>query len=164
VAERESAATGAPGARTTVATYRAYGEAERAVDFLSDRGFPVERAAIVGTGLRSVEQISGRVTTGRAVLMGAGQGVLIGLLFAFLFGIFFTLNRAFIGLLVYAVVVGALFGALFAGLAQAAQGGRRDFASVTGMQAERYELQVDNEVAARARELLAEQASGSPAR
>jgi hypothetical protein len=160
----EAAATGAPGARTTVATYGTYQEAERAVDFLSDRDFPVDRAAIVGTGLRTVEQISGRVTTGRAALMGAGQGVLIGLLFAALFGIFFTLDRAFFGLLVYAVVLGALIGAAFGGFAQAAQRGRRDFASVTGMQADRYELQVDQEVAARARELLAEQAAGSPAR
>src|SRR5262245_5545847 len=103
--EREEAATEASGARTTVATYRTYREAERAADFLSDRGFPVERAAIVGTGLRSVEQISGRVTTGRAALMGAGQGALIGFLFAVLFGIFFTLNKAWFGLLVYAVVL-----------------------------------------------------------
>ena len=159
--EQEGAAAGSPSARTTVATYRNYAEAERAVDFLSDRGFPVDRAAIVGTGLRTVEQISGRVTTGRAALMGAGQGALIGVLFAALFGIFFTLDRAFFGLLVYAVVLGALLGAAFAAFAQAAQGGRRDFASVTGMQAERYELQVDHEVSARAKELLAEQAPGT---
>jgi hypothetical protein len=164
MAEPEAAATEAPRARTTVATYGTYGEAERAVDFLSDSGFPVDRAAIVGTGLRTVEQISGRITTGRAALMGAGQGVLIGLLFAALFGIFFTLDRAFFGLLVYAVVLGALLGAAFGGIGQAALGGRRDFASVTGMQAERYELQVDHEVAARARELLADLPSGSAAR
>jgi hypothetical protein len=159
--EREEAAIEGPGARTTVATYRTYREAERAVDFLSDRGFPVERAAIVGTGLRSVEQISGRLTTGRAALMGAGQGALIGLLFAALFGIFFTLDRAWFGLLVYAVVLGAILGAIFGGFAQAALGGRRDFASVTGMQAERYELQVDDAVAARARDLLAEQGAAA---
>ncbi len=44
-------------------------EAERAVDRLSDQGFPVERSAIVGLGLRSVEQVTGRMTAGSAALI-----------------------------------------------------------------------------------------------
>jgi hypothetical protein len=72
--------------RRAVASYSNYREAEHAVDWLSDQGFPVERIAIVGTGLRYVEQVAGRVTTARAALTGAGQGLLIGLLFALLFG------------------------------------------------------------------------------
>jgi hypothetical protein len=143
------------GARTTVATYDGYREAERAVDFLSDRGFPVERAAIVGTGLKTVEQIAGRLTTGRAALVGAGQGAMIGLLFGLLFGLFFE-GPAFFGVLLYGLVAGLLFGAAFGAIAQAAQGGRRDFASVRSMQAERYEVQVDHEVSAQAKQLLAE--------
>jgi hypothetical protein len=138
-----------------VASYGTYREAERAVDYLSDNDFPVERAAIVGTGLRTVEQIAGRLTTGRAALMGAGQGAMIGLLFALLLGLFFTVDEAFIGVLLYGLIVGALFGAAFAALFQALQGGRRDFASVRGMEAERYELQVDHEVSARAKQMLA---------
>jgi hypothetical protein len=141
--------------RTAVATYGSYREAERAVDFLSDKGFPVERVAIIGTGLRTVEQVAGRMTTGRAALLGAGQGALIGLLFALLFGIFFDLDGGFLGLILYGLIAGALFGALFAALFHAMQGGQRDFASVSGMEAERYEVQVDDEVASQARELLA---------
>ncbi len=146
---------GGGGSRTTVASYGEYRDAERAVDFLSDEGFPVERAAIVGTGLRTVEQIAGRLTTGRAALMGAGQGAMIGLLFGLLFGLFFE-GPEFFGVVLYGLIAGALFGAVFAAVAQAAQGGRRDFASVRGMQAERYEVQVDHEVSARAKQLLAE--------
>jgi hypothetical protein len=149
----EAFTTGAP--RTTVATYDSYRDAERAVDFLSDRGFPVERAAIVGTGLKTVEQIAGRLTTGRAALVGAGQGAMIGLLFGLLFGLFFE-GPAFFGVLLYGLVAGLIFGAAFGAIAQAAQGGRRDFASVRSMQAERYEVQVDHEVSAQAKQLLAE--------
>lgn len=145
-----------PAPRTTVATYDSYRDAERAVDFLSDQGFPVERAAIVGTGLKTVEQIAGRMTTGRAALMGAGQGAMIGLFFALFIGLFFTVAEAFLGVLLYGLVAGVLFGSVFGALTQAAQGGRRDFASVRSMQAERYELQVDHEVSARAKQLLAE--------
>jgi hypothetical protein len=145
----------APAARTVVATYENYREAERAVDHLSDKGFPVERSAIVGTGLKTVEQIAGRLTTGRAALLGAGQGAMIGLLFGLLFGLFFD-NVDFFGVLLYGLLVGIIFGATFGAIGQAMQGGRRDFASIQTMQAERYELQVDHEVSAQAKQLLAE--------
>ena len=143
------------GSRTTVATYDNYRDAERAVDFLSDKGFPVERTAIVGTGLKTVEQIGGRLTTGRAALMGASQGAVIGLIFGLLFGLFFD-GPAFFGVVLYGVILGIVFGAVSAAIGQAMQGGRRDFASVRAMQAERYELQVDDEVSAQAKQLLAE--------
>ena len=141
------------GARRTIATYSSYREAERAVDWLSDQGFAVERVSIVGTGLRYVEQVAGRVTTGRAALTGAGQGLLIGLLFALLFGLFFA-GPDFLGLLLYALIAGAIFGAIFGAFAHSAMGGRRDFASVAGTQADRYEVQVDAEVAGEAQRLL----------
>jgi hypothetical protein len=140
-------------ARRTIATYTSYREAERAVDWLSDQGFAVQHVAIVGTGLRSVEQVAGRVTTGRAALTGAVQGALMGLLFALLFGLFFT-GPGFLGLLVYAVVAGAVFGAIFGALAHAAWGGRRDFASARTTEAERYEVQVDEAMADEAQRLI----------
>ena len=139
--------------RTTVASYETYAEAERAVDFLSDDGFPVERVAIVGTGLRSVEQVGGRLTTGRAALQGATQGAMLGLLFGLLFGLFFH-GPAFFGVVIYGLAAGIVFGAAFGALGHAAQGGRRDFASVQGIRAERYEIQVDHEVSARAKQTL----------
>ncbi|HEX2310825.1 MAG TPA: general stress protein, partial [Vicinamibacterales bacterium] len=86
--DRTNTATAA--SRRTIASYSTYAEAEHAVDWLSDHGFAVERSAIVGTGLRSVEQVTGRMTPGRAAGIGAAQGALIGALFALLFGIFFT--------------------------------------------------------------------------
>jgi hypothetical protein len=151
-----SSPTGPPTAtkpRRPIATYSNYRDAERAVDWLSDQGFAVERVSIVGTGLRYVEQVAGRVTTGRAALTGAGQGALIGLLFALLFGIFFT-GPGFLGLLLYAVIAGAIFGAALGALAHSAMGGRRDFASVARTEADRYEVQVDDAVADEAQTLI----------
>jgi hypothetical protein len=138
----------------TVASYSKYRDAEKAVDWLSDQGFAVERSAIVGSGLRSVEQVAGRMTSGRAALLGAGKGALMGSLFALLFGIFFS-GPDFAGLLLYALVVGAMFGALFgASMQYARSGGRRDFVSATDIEADRYEVQVDGAVADEARRLL----------
>jgi ABC-type dipeptide/oligopeptide/nickel transport system permease subunit len=97
------------GARRTIAAEANYRDAERAVDWLSDQGFPVERVSIVGNGLRSVEHVLGRLTTGRAALMGAAQGATIGLLFGLLFGLFFTTVGDFLGIVFYGLVAGAVW-------------------------------------------------------
>jgi hypothetical protein len=140
--------------RRTVATEANYQDAERAVNWLSDKGFPVERTSIVGTGLRSVEQVSGRLTTGRAAAVGAAQGAVIGLLFGLLFGLFFTNAADFFGVVLYGLVAGIVWGTLWGALLYYAQGGRRDFASDAAIRADRYEVQVDESVAAEAGHLL----------
>jgi hypothetical protein len=142
------------GARRTVAAGTKYGDAERAVDWLSDQGFSVERVSIVGTGLRSVEQVIGRVTTARAAAMGAAQGAWLGLLFGLLFGVFFTNAGAFFGIVLYGLVAGIVWGTLWGAITQWVQRGRRDFGSVTETRAERYEVQVDDGVAGEAERLL----------
>ena len=50
----------------TVARFDDYQTAQRAVDRLSDDGFPVEQLDIVGSDVRLVERVTGRLTTGRA--------------------------------------------------------------------------------------------------
>jgi hypothetical protein len=145
------------GARRTVASVDNYQEAERIVDLLSDQGFPVERVSIVGTGLRYVEQVAGRLTTGRAALTGMAQGAWIGLFFALLFSLFFDLSTGdFFGLLVYGLVTGAVFGALWGGIFHWFRGGRRDFASVSHTRADTYEVQVDEASADEAERLIAQ--------
>jgi Heat induced stress protein YflT domain len=154
-------AAGDSRARKTVASYPSYAEAEHAVDSLSDQGVAVEHTAIVGKGLRSVEEVTGRMTAGRAALVGLGEGALIGTLFALLFGIFFN-GPAFGDLLLYSVVTGGLIGVTFGLIAYAVESdGRRDFVSETSISADRYEVQADDEVAAEARSALASTPPGS---
>src|SRR4029453_8444486 len=83
---------GQPG--TVVATYDSYVEAEQAIDRLSDAKFPGENTERVGRDLRLVEQITGRMTLGRATLLGLGGGAWIGLLIGLLIGIFTTTTSA----------------------------------------------------------------------
>jgi len=78
---------GASGTRT-LARVATYDQAERLVDRLSDAGFPVERVRIVGVDLYSVEQVTGRMTIGRAALAGAATGAGFGLLVGLVFGVF----------------------------------------------------------------------------
>jgi hypothetical protein len=42
--------------------YKSYRDAERAVNYLADNGFPVERVAIVGRELELLQQVTGRLT------------------------------------------------------------------------------------------------------
>jgi hypothetical protein len=146
--------TVAPGVRRTIASYAGYAEAEGAVEWLAQHGFPVQRGAIVGRGLRSVEQLSGAMSARRAALLGVGPGVLVGALFALLAGVF-PWDSGSAEVLLAAVGVGALLGAVSGGLLhEALSGGRRDFVSTTRIEAERYELQVDEDSAHEAKRLL----------
>lgn len=141
--------------RVTIASYSSYGATERAVDWLSDQGYAVEHVAIVGKGLRSVEQVTSRMSGGRAALIGAGEGALLGILFALLFGIFFS-GPDFGGLLLYSVVVGGLFGCMIGLFTYAlSSDGQRDFVSDTSIEADHYEIQADYGVAEEAKRLLA---------
>jgi hypothetical protein len=141
-------------ARRSVGTYDSYRDAQRAVDLLSDKGFPVERVAIVGRGLRFEEQVLGRETVSSAAVRGAGGGAAIGGLFGlFLWAI--SANEVAAGwIILYGLVFGAIFGALIGAIFQAASGGQRDFRSSSRMTADHYDVMVDLEVAAEAERLL----------
>jgi hypothetical protein len=149
--------------RRPIGVFSNYSDAERAVDYLSDNGFPVQRVAIIGSDVKMVEQIIGRLNYGGAALRGAGSGAFTGLLIGWLFGLFnwFTPVLAAFTLALYGLVFGAIFGAIFGLVVHATQRGRRDFASIRGMQPSRYELLVDAEVADRAKDMLAKLDGGS---
>ncbi|HKP88400.1 MAG TPA: general stress protein [Thermoleophilaceae bacterium] len=141
--------------RRSVRSFNTYADAERAVDYLADEGFPVEHVTIVGTGLRYVEQVVRRVTNGRAALAGLGYGGMLGLFWGLLFGLFFTVDSgSFLGVLGYSVLVGLVFGAVFGLIGHLATGGRRDFASVNQTVADRYEVEVEESYAASAEKML----------
>ncbi|AWN30478.1 general stress protein [Streptomyces sp. NEAU-S7GS2] len=142
--------------RRPIASYPTYAEAERAVDYLSDQEFPVERVAIIGHDLQLVEQVVGRVGPGRAALSGAASGALPGALIGWLFGLLSWLDPVLSSLLLalYGLIFGAVIGALLGLLLYSVQRGRRDFASVSAMQPSRYEVVADAEVADQAAKLL----------
>lgn len=136
----------------TIAMYDDYESAQRAVDYLSDQGFPVDRTVIVGTDLRLVEKVLGRMTTGRAALAGAASGGWFGLLIGLLLAIFGV--STWWRVVLIALVIGAVWGAVFGAMAHAVTGGRRDFVSRSTLQASQYAVDVDAEHADAARQLL----------
>ncbi|MFG3441556.1 general stress protein [Nonomuraea sp. NPDC047897] len=137
-----------------LASYDTYQEAQKTVDYLSDHGFPVHGTLIVGVGLRSVEHVLARMTYLRAAGWGALSGAWFGLLVGLFFGIFSTMAESLVALVLWGLLWGAVAGAIFGVIAHATHGGRRDFVSETGLVADKYEVLVDSEHAARAHELL----------
>ena len=143
-------------ARRTVASYTSYADAERAVDRLADLDFPVERVAIIGQDLETVEQVTGKLNYPTAAWRGAVSGAVPGALLGWIFGLFDWADPLVSALLLalYGLLIGAVIGAIVAMILYALQGGRRDFASVTFMRPRRYEVVVDDEVADQASRLL----------
>lgn len=145
--------------RVMVASYGSYEEAQGAVDSLSDEGFAVDRLSIVAEGLRFVERVTGRTGHFGAAFRGAGSGAVVGSLFGFIFGLFdlidplvSALALAFLGL-IFGIVIGAIIGLISHELS----GEERDFSSVIGMEADRYDVMAeDEEVAEEASRMLAE--------
>ena len=136
-----------------IATYATYQEAQAAVDKLSDADFPVQNVQIVGLDLRSIEQVTGRVTTGRAALAGAASGAWFGLFIGLLVGLF-TRGPEWIGLMIGGLLIGAFWGAVFGFIAHWATRGQRDFSSLRTTVADRYELRVAHDHTLRARQTL----------
>ncbi|GGX85076.1 general stress protein [Streptomyces minutiscleroticus] len=140
--------------RPVVGSYQTYEGAQRAVDFLSDSRFPVERTAIIGSDLRMVETVLGRLTRGRAALAGAGSGAWFGLLIGLLLSLFAAGNHHALVLMLSGLLYGAVFGALFGFVGHALSGGRRDFSSRSQIVAARYDVVADSEVAEDAKNML----------
>lgn len=133
--------------RTTVAHYSTYDEAQAAVDHLSDTGFPVNKVSLVGSDLRMVENVLGRLTRGRAALAGAGSGAWLGLFVGLLLSIFAPEGTSTVAVLLDALLFGVLFGATLGFVAHTMTRGRRDFTSRGAIVAARYDVHADPDVA-----------------
>src|SRR4051794_29727219 len=115
----------------SLAVYDDYEAAQKAVDFLSDHEFPVEHCMIVGTDLKRIERITGRLTTSRVALGGLVSGVWLGLFVGLIFAIF--TNESALATILSTMLIGAVFGVVWALVGYAATRGQRDFSSVTSV-------------------------------
>jgi F0F1-type ATP synthase assembly protein I len=139
----------------SLAVYDDYAAAQKAVDFLSDNKFPVEQCMIVGTDLKRIERITGRLTTGRVAIGGLVSGIWLGLFVGLVLSLFSD-GSSWIATVLATMVFGAAFGVIWALVGYAATRGQRDFSSVTQVVATKYEVLVEHKSAAQARELLAQ--------
>ncbi|TIC83625.1 hypothetical protein E8D34_15525 [Nocardioides sp. GY 10113] len=136
----------------SLAVYDDYAAAQRTVDYLADQKFPVQQCMIVGTDLKRIERITGRLTTGRVAIGGIMSGLWIGLFVGLIFSLF--TEEGVFAVIVSTMLIGAGFGVIMALVGYAMSRGRRDFSSITQVVATRYEVLVEHKSAAQARQLL----------
>jgi hypothetical protein len=132
---------GLPARAEVLAEYTTYGEAQTLVDRLSDAEFPVQYVWIIGDGLHTVEQVTGRPkrrSSAYGAAVGAWFGLLVGLLFA-LFATGFGVAAVLLG----SLAIGTVWGAVFSLVMQWSTGGQSDFSSVNQILAARYTVAVD---------------------
>ena len=139
----------------SLGVYDSYDDAQRAVDYLSDHEFPVQDVLIVGTDLKQLERVTGRLTRGRAIGGGALSGAWLGLFIG-------TCSRC-------STPTGSTSSAWWppspsgpssawsgAAVYRFTSGGQRDFTSVSLVVAAKYEVLCEHKHAQRGREMLAE--------
>jgi hypothetical protein len=136
IASRES--------RRTIATTDRYADAEAIVDRLADEGFRVQHVSIVGRDLQYVEQVTGHLNAWKAAASGAASGAMLGLFLGLLFGLWLAHDgTSLLAIVIYWTAFGAIVGAVLALVDYALKRGRRNFASVAGMQPQRFDVLVD---------------------
>ena len=137
----------------SLGVYERYEQAQQAVDFLSDNQFPVQNCLIVGTELKQVERVTGRLTAGKVAAGGLLSGIWLGLFVGLVLSLFGTSDT--VATILSTMLFGAIFGLVWALAGYAATRGRRDFTSVSQVVATRYEVLVEHKFAEQGRQLLA---------
>lgn len=134
-------------------TYETYSEAQAIVDRLAKAEFPVKQLAIVGSGLKTVERVTGKLSWGRAAGAGAASGAWLGLFFGLVLFLFSPAPS--FSSLAAAILFGIAFGMIFGLASYAVTRRRHDFTSVNQVLASQYEVVIDPSLTDRAQELLA---------
>lgn len=137
----------------SIGVFETYPQAQKAVDTLSDAQFPVQNCLIVGTELRQLERVTGRLTWGRVLIGGALSGLWLGLFVGLVFSLFETEVNT-MTLVLSTMLYGAAFGAVWGAIGYAFTRGQRDFTSVSRIVPGKYEVLAEHNVAAQAREIL----------
>lgn len=135
-----------------VASFPTYEQAQKAVSSLIAGEVPAREIAIVGSGLRSIERITGKLGYATAARSGALNGLMLGLLFAFIFvlGMPTVQISAFVGVLLVGMALGMILSLGTYSIVRR----RRDFASVMQVAADHYDVCVEATSIQKARGVL----------
>ncbi|WP_394247661.1 general stress protein [Arthrobacter pityocampae] len=136
----------------TIGRYTSYLDAQKAVDYLADHKFAVQRVAIVGNDLKTVERVTGRLSYPRVALGSAATGAWFGLFVGLILSLFAGSESGIT--ITSSIILGAIFWLLFGVITYAFQRGKRDFTSTSQVIAASYDVIVEPELAGEARRLL----------
>ncbi|UJP11533.1 hypothetical protein L2X99_08615 [Microbacterium sp. KUDC0406] len=145
-----------------VFSVRDYESAQKTVSKLIAGEVPARDIAIVGMGVRTIERVTGRLGYAMAARSGAINGVLIGLFLSAI--MLFGNPNAPITLFLGFVFIGVALGMIMSLISFAIVRRRRDFASVTQLAADHYEVRVQSASLAKARQVVGASTRAEPVR
>jgi hypothetical protein len=142
-----------------IADFNQYPDALAFVDNLIKNNFPAGSVAIVGSDLRTVERIRGKVTYARMAISGAVTGSWMGLFFGLVFGGATNPDGSlvFSGVdpIATSVVIGVGLGMLFNVIRYSLSRNKKSFISQSSVVAAKYQVQVPAGLADQARAIPA---------
>ncbi|WP_282828084.1 general stress protein [Gulosibacter sediminis] len=137
----------------TVGSYQTYEAAKHAVDVLiANEGFSAQSISIIGSDLRSVERVTGRMSIGRTALNGVMTGVMIGLFMSLMWMIVNPITNLIV--LVGIFLLSIAFGVIWSLIVYAMTPNKREFTSMMQLTAGRFDIIVPNELANDATSIL----------
>ncbi len=129
-----------------------YAAAQKTVSKLIAGDVPAKDISIVGIGVRTVEKVTGRLGFASAARSGAVNGVLFGMFFGAI--LLLTTPDAPVQLFAGFLFIGVAIGMCLSLVSFSIIRRRRDYASVTQLAADAYEVRVQAASLAKAREVL----------
>ena len=141
----------------TVANFNTYAAAVDCVDQLIRHDFPAPMVAIVGSDLRTVERVKGRLSYGRVAMQGLITGSWLGLLVSFFIPTGTTATGTASGASsLAAIVIGAGIGMLINIIRFSVTRNRHEFTSGSAVVAASYDVVVPHPLADQAKKAIQE--------
>ena len=148
-----------------LAGFSKYADALQLVEKLVENDFPAKSISIVGTDLKSVELIRGKLGYGRVSISGAVTGTWIGLFLGLILGGGAESTEAqLVSNIGAGIVIGAGIGMLFNIIRFSLTKNKRNFISTQSVVAKKYEVIVPTELLANAKTAIQEIKQSSKAK
>ena len=141
------------GGQVSLGSFATYDEAQGVIDRLADNEFEVRTTQIIGSDLRVIEQVTGRLTWPRSILAGMASGAWFGIFVGLVLS--FLSTSTVLVAVAFGVAWGLLFGGVFGAASYGLTRGQRDFTSLRATVPSRFEVLVAATHADQARTLLA---------
>jgi hypothetical protein len=128
---------------TSLASFTDYKQAVSYVEKLIENDFPAKFVSIIGTDLKTVEMVKGKLGYGRVSLSGALTGSWLGMFFGLIFGVTGT-EQILVNNVLAGIIIGSGIGMLLNILRFSVTKNKRGFVSGQTVVAKKYEVVVPN--------------------
>lgn len=138
----------------TLATFDSYEQAQQAVNRLAGEDFDVKQVSIIGTELRSIEQVTGALTVARVAMNSAFNGLMFGFMFALVLVLLGPQPQVNLAQLAVPPLVGCAIGLILGLLVYSMARRRRGYTSVQRIVPGRFAVMTSPQFAERARQIV----------